>query len=134
MNSRKPDAGELGVDPLPGSRNRVSTDSPEPWRVPWIRLALLGVVAAGSFRWAWNHPTGNDVIVSSLQLIAGVLSTPLLLEGAWFCLGAFVLYLYTLRRRHREGDEWVVMEVEDSLDPKSDKAPRPSSNRADQES
>lgn len=75
-------------------------------------MLLLAVVAV-LLTLAWGNPTGRDVMSASFRLLAGILSTPLLLEGAWFGMGAMVLYLYTLRRRHLEGDEWVVMEVED---------------------
>lgn len=111
--------------PSAGEPSRLKGTTAEPWRVPWIRLTLILAAAATLFHMAWNHPTGHDVILSSLQLLAGILSTPLLLEGAWFCFGAMILYMYTLRRRHLEGDEWVVMEVDepDSADPEPTSRP-----------
>ncbi len=93
---------------------RNPAPTPEDWRFPWIRATLLLAAVVFLLALVWGNPTGRDVLLASFRLLAGILSTPLLLEGAWFIMGAFVLYLYTLRRRHHDGDEWVVMEVDDA--------------------
>jgi len=52
-------------------------------------------------------PGARGVMVEAGRVIAALLSTPFVLEPAFFVIGCALLYLHLARRKRREGDEWV---------------------------
>lgn len=59
----------------------------------------------------WRMVPG--VLGEMLGMIAGLISTPFFLEATFILLGLFIVLAVNIWRREKEGDEFVVVELED---------------------
>lgn len=80
-----------------------------------ILLTLVVLVCSMLTGWRYLPSPLGDL----LGTIAGVLSTPFLMETGFLLLGFSLVIWLNLRRRHADGEEWV-----DLQDESEDQAPR----------
>lgn len=83
-------------------------------------LSTISVVVVG-FLMGWRFVPGW--VGESLGTVAGVLTTPFLMETSFFLLGLTIVIGLNARRRRRTGDEFVTIEVSEDVEAK-DAAPR----------
>jgi hypothetical protein len=75
-----------------------------------ILLAISTVTV--TFLMGWRFIPGW--VGESFGTLAGVMSTPFLMEGSFFMLGVVIVIGLNAWRRHKEGDEFVAIELKDT--------------------
>lgn len=73
-----------------------------------VILAIVTVVAT-SFLLFWRLVPGW--LGDALGAVAGIISTPFFMEASFICLGVIIVVGINAWRRHKEGDEFVLLEV-----------------------
>jgi len=79
--------------------------------------AILCVVAVMviSLLLFWRDIPG--LLGESVGKVVGIMSTPFFMEASFVILGFLIVVSLNIWRRHKEGDEFVTIEVKDDVSP-----------------
>jgi len=95
-----------------GNAHQAAADDPRKWQLV-VGLSVMGVLIAvvPAFYIVWRFVPG--LFGEWLGVIAGIMSTPFLLEFFFICIGLIIVVGLNSWRRTREGDEFVYLEQVD---------------------
>jgi hypothetical protein len=89
-------------------------------RQPFIPLSwwvgtgifLAVTVCGGVFAWR-SSEVAQEIMAKALMTLVGTLSSPFILETSFACLGLILVLTFNEYRKHRDGPDWVLMEVDE---------------------
>ncbi len=91
------------------------------WEKSWVKTLTVGCCIMMCFfiilaivGFAANFTTG--LIQETASRIAGLMSSPVVMESSFFFIGLTLLFAYNIFRRKLDGDDFVEMEIPDDLD------------------